>query len=144
MVNALTILANDQVNTVETSAHAEQGSWIRASDLPAAAGIELKPQGACVGEMCFPLNNEEREQLLREDSGDEWVDVTGLAKKLEQPVAYDDDSNILSLGAIPAFRQTTLESGIAPDFEILDRKGDIVRLSDFRGTKVLIVTWASW
>ena len=140
MANTLTILANDHASTVETCARFDQGSWIRANDLPAAAGIELKPQGACVGEMCFPLNSEEREQLLR----DEWVDVAGLANKLEQPMARDDDSAILSLGTIPAFRQTTLESGIAPDFELPDRTGEIVRLSDYRGKKVLIVTWASW
>ena len=32
----------------------------------------------------------------------------------------------------------------APDFELKDRDGNVVRLSDFRGKKVLLVTWASW
>jgi hypothetical protein len=146
MPNTLTVLANDNVTTVNTTVNtasrADNGNWIRSADLPAATGIELKPQGACVGEMCFPLNFDERGELLWNDSGDEWVNVVGLAAKLDQPAVRDQD--VLSLGAIPAYRQTTLESGIAPDFELPDRNGDIVRLSDFRGKKVLIVTWASW
>ena len=34
--------------------------------------------------------------------------------------------------------------GLAPDFAVPDRKGKIVHLSDFRGKKVLVITWASW
>jgi peroxiredoxin len=33
---------------------------------------------------------------------------------------------------------------MAPDFEMKDRAGKLVRLSDFRGKKVMLVTWASW
>ena len=32
----------------------------------------------------------------------------------------------------------------APDFELKDQHGKRVRLSQFRGKKVLLVTWASW
>ena len=32
----------------------------------------------------------------------------------------------------------------APVFELPDQKGEELRLSDFRGSKVLIVLWASW
>ena len=32
----------------------------------------------------------------------------------------------------------------APDFALPNREGEVVRLSDFRGKKVLIITWASW
>ena len=35
-------------------------------------------------------------------------------------------------------------AGQVPDFALPDRNGKTVRLSDFRGKKVLIVTWASW
>ena len=41
-------------------------------------------------------------------------------------------------------RGAFLESRIAPDFAIPNRTGKIVHLSDFRGRKVLLVTWASW
>ena len=33
---------------------------------------------------------------------------------------------------------------MAPDFTQYDTSGKPVKLSDFRGKKVLIVTWASW
>jgi peroxiredoxin len=33
---------------------------------------------------------------------------------------------------------------MAPDFAVPDRRGNPVRLSGFRGKKVLVVTWASW
>ncbi|MCZ6597977.1 MAG: redoxin domain-containing protein [Planctomycetota bacterium] len=33
---------------------------------------------------------------------------------------------------------------LAPDFALPDRHGNLVRLSDFRGKKVLLYTWASW
>ena len=32
----------------------------------------------------------------------------------------------------------------APDFELPNQDGKIIKLSDYRGKKVLIVTWASW
>ncbi len=33
---------------------------------------------------------------------------------------------------------------LAPDFALPDREGRTVRLSDFRGKRVLLLTWASW
>ncbi|NDG42002.1 MAG: TlpA family protein disulfide reductase, partial [Betaproteobacteria bacterium] len=36
---------------------------------------------------------------------------------------------------------STLE---APDFELPDLAGQTHRLSDYRGKKVLLATWASW
>ena len=51
--------------------------------------------------------------------------------------------------AVAALRQAhadgvPLVTGQAPDFALPDRNGKIVRLSDFRGKKVVLVTWASW
>ena len=49
-----------------------------------------------------------------------------------------------SFGELPVKRTAFLESARAPDFTLQDRDGNDVRLSDFLGKKVLIVTWASW
>jgi len=51
---------------------------------------------------------------------------------------------VWSFGEIQALRGSFLESRVAPDVTIPDRRGRSVKLSDFRGKKVLLVTWASW
>jgi peroxiredoxin len=33
---------------------------------------------------------------------------------------------------------------MAPDFEIVDREGKVIRMSDYKGKKALIITWSSW
>jgi peroxiredoxin len=35
-------------------------------------------------------------------------------------------------------------NGLAPDFEIPDRQGNVIRMTDLKGKKALIVTWSSW
>jgi peroxiredoxin len=50
----------------------------------------------------------------------------------------------LDFGAIPASQQSLLRDARAPEIALHDRSGKLVRLSELRGKKVLIVTWASW
>ena len=56
----------------------------------------------------------------------------------------DTDARVWSFGEIPVVRGSFLESRLAPDVTVPDRKGRPVKLSQFRGKKVLLVTWASW
>jgi hypothetical protein len=96
--------------------------------------FELKPQGACRADMCIPIP-----KALR--SG-EWFNLTGFSRKVGQ--TYVADAGVWSFGDIPVLRGSFYQSRIAPDFAVPDRKGRIVHLSDFRGKKVLVHTWASW
>lgn len=51
---------------------------------------------------------------------------------------------ILSSG-IPAFAQTVQVGQPAPDFAVTSLAGETtIRLSDFRGRRVLIFHWATW
>jgi hypothetical protein len=108
--------------------------WVRASDLKTINGFEVKPQGACREDICIPIDKKLRQGAL--------FNLTGFAQKVHQPVV--NDSGVWSFGDIPLLRSAFVESRIAPDFAVPDRKGRPVHLSDFRGKKVLIVTWASW
>jgi len=67
-----------------------------------------------------------------------------IADKLQQAHVTDYADGIWSFGAMPLERRGFLQGGEAPDFALPDRDGNIVRLSDFRGKKVLLLTWASW
>lgn len=138
-----TILANDRVTEVKTLEDPTD-LWVTGADLEPATGFTLKPEGACLDDICIPIRQDQDSELYVNRDGTGWVNVSTLADKLGQAYAVDRDAGVWSFGPVPAVRQSTLESAVAPDFELADRDGNIVKLSDFRGKKVLLVTWASW
>ena len=116
--------------------------WVTPEDLTRINGFVMKPQGACLDDICIPVNNDTNFVVTRK--GQQWVNATELARKLNQAYVADAKTNVWSFAPIPATFASYLDSAIAPDFELKDRDGNVVRLSDFRGKKVLLGTWASW
>jgi len=108
--------------------------WVRPQDLPRINEFEVKPQGACRADVCVPIPKE-----LKKDG---WFNLTGFAHRVHQ--SFVADAGVWSFGEIPVLRSGYFTSRVAPDFAVPDRKGRVVHLSDFRGKKVLVVTWASW
>jgi hypothetical protein len=110
--------------------------WIRKTDLPRVNEFELKPQGACRADVCIPIPR----TMVR----GAYFNLTQFARTLGQAVVADVSAQVWSFGEIPLVRGSFLSSRMAPDVTVPDRKGRPVHLSDFRGKKVLLVTWASW
>jgi len=123
---------------------ADDDLWVLPEDLTKINGFELKAQGACCGPVCIPVNREPSGGFVRESGGHTYFNLSKLARALDQPLAADADRGVFSFAEIPAVRAATLETATAPDFALPDRAGKLVHLSDFRGKKVLLVTWASW
>ncbi len=138
-----TILSNERVTQIDDVLPDAKDLWITPAELEKVNGFELKPQGACLNDICIPIKKEGA-ALVRKSGGQTWFNLTGFARKLKQSYVTDDSTHVWSFGEIPVVRGGFLSSRVAPDFAIADRKGRMVRLSDFRGKKVLIVTWASW
>jgi len=129
-----TILYGDRTVRLDKVRADADELWVRRADLPRVNEFELKPQGACRADLCIPVSRDLRQ-------GD-WFHLTGFARKIRQ--AFVADSGVWSFGEIPPVSQASIRSRTAPDFAVPDREGRLVHLSDFRGEKVLIVTWASW
>lgn len=117
-----------------------EGLLIRPDDLPRVNGFELKPEGACYQDMCIPLSD----RFFVEVDGRQWFDLAAFADLLEQPYVADAEDRVWSFGEIPVKRESMMVDAMAPDFEVTDRQGNVVRMSDFKGKKTLIVTWSSW
>jgi|SRR5579872_4120704 len=129
-----TVLYGDRSVALDKIQSDPKDLWVRKSDLPKINDFEVKPQGACREDLCIPISKD----LVK----GEYFNLTGFARKVgEVSIA---DSNVWSFGEIPVLRGSFTSSRIAPDFAVADRKGKIVHLNDFRGKKVLVVTWASW
>lgn len=113
---------------------------VNPEDLGRINGFEVKPEGACYEDMCIPLDD----GLLVFVDGEQWFDLTGFADLLEQPWVVDRETGVWSFAEIPAKRQNMMVDAMAPEFEVTDRNGNVVRMADFKGKKALIVTWSSW
>lgn len=129
-----TVLYGDRTVPLEKFQTDPKGLWVRKTDLPKINDFEVKPQGACREDLCIPLSKD----LTR----GEWFNLTGFARKTGE--TFLNESSVWSFGEIPVLRGAFFNSRVAPDFAVPDRKGKIVHLNDFRGKKVLVITWASW
>jgi hypothetical protein len=95
------------------------------------SGWEIKPEGACKGDLCVPL-----------PAPDEMLfDVRMLAERLGMPLVADEAAGLWALGPESG---RVLASAEAPDFTLPDWRGAPHTLSGLRGQKVLVVAWAPW
>jgi hypothetical protein len=92
-----------------------------------ATGWELKPQGACRGDVCVPVPDRS---------------LPAVALRLGMPLVHDEVNGLWSLG--PAVEPILPAGGDAPDFALPDLEGRVHRLSEQRGHKVLVLAWAPW
>lgn len=120
--------------------HATDELWLTKDSLQSATGWLLKPEGLCKDDVCIPLADGIREKLVE----GEGVNASGLWRELGRPVLFDSKRNTWMLGEAAADRSRQLDSLEAPNFMLPDIDGILHSLSDFRGQKVLLATWASW
>jgi hypothetical protein len=114
--------------------------WITRKELEHATGWNMKPEGLCHEGVCIPIAPVDRQRLVDEDR----VCASGLWETLGRPVLQNEDHSVWMLGESAADRSRPLESLEAPDFTLPDITGKLHSLSDYRGKKVFLATWASW
>jgi AhpC/TSA family len=137
-----TIIYDDRPATTVASATAEGDNlWLSTADLTRATGWEIKPQSACLGDRCVPLPVNRTAEFVR--PGDRF-NLTALAKQIDQPFAVDERHAVWSFASAPDIIGTKLRSLEAPDFTLPDLDGKLHSLSDYRGRKVMLMSWASW
>ena len=129
-----TVLYGDKFVTLDRVRIDGNELWVRPADLPRINEFALKPQGACRADLCIPVS-----KALRKDG---WFHLTGFARQTKQ--AFAADAGVWSFAELPVLRGEFLQSRVSPDFAVPDRQGRMVHLSDFRGKKALVITWASW
>lgn len=122
--------------TAEHDVPARDGLWMSAADAETVTGWTLKPEGMCRAEACVPMPA----SALAAGA----VDVGAFWRKLGGPVVGSDAGDVWGLGAPADERNAVLEGLEAPDFTLPDVDGVPRMLSQLRGRKVFLATWASW
>lgn len=129
----------DETRETKVEAGAAAGTpLLSPAALHAAFGFELKPEGLCKGDACFPVRD--RSALVRPGG----IELGAFAELLGRPLAMDTEERFAVLGASPTERAEHLASLHAPDFTLPDLSGKLHSLSEQRGKKVLLIAYASW
>src|SRR5438309_1492622 len=106
---------------------------ITADEFAAITGWEIKPEGACKGDICVPLA----------DPAGGSFDVAATADQLGMALVYDEELDIWALGP-ESIGGRALSSAEAPELVLPDIDGNEFRLSSLRGEKVALISWAPY
>jgi hypothetical protein len=137
MVTLLTESGEHAVAGAEASGDA---LWCPAGEAEAATGWVAKPEGLCRGPVCVPVPAGREREFVDGPR----VNLAALWRHLGRPAVHSARGHVWVLAESAGERAAALASLEAPDFTLPDPAGRMHRLSDYRGKKVLLVTWASW
>jgi hypothetical protein len=141
---AATIIHEDKPLRFERAIADSNALWLDAAELKKLTGWELKPEGICRGDLCVPIPPGREHEFSSKRDGATFLNFSALADQMGKPWAGDSKHRVWYFGAEAAERGNALRSLEAPDFELPDLDGKLHRLSDYRGSKVFLLAWASW
>jgi len=108
----------------------ERTDAIEPNELLAHTGWELKPEGLCKADRCVPTGGASLTPEL-------------LSEKLGMALVTDEESGVSALGPESGLGGVLLDARM-PDLELPDRHGRPFSLRSLRGTRFVMVAWASW
>lgn len=103
---------------------------IRADEFEQATGWQIKPEGACKGEVCVPL-------------GGGAFDMSTAAERLGMAVVSEPALGLFAVGP-ESIGGRALATADASDFSLPDLDGREFRIESLRGQKVVVVSWAPY
>jgi hypothetical protein len=142
--NSRVIIYDGMATRVVAAPDLSGNLWIMTTDLARATGFVVKPQGVCRDELCFPLPKIRKAEFIARKGSTTWFNLSEFARLIRQPFATDEKNGVWFFGPRAAEQNGYLASLEAPNFTLPDLNNKLHSLSDFRGKKVLLVTWASW
>lgn len=114
--------------------------WIPAADVERVCGWSWRNDRLWQGDAAVPVPATTDETFVRAGS----VNLAACWRHLDKPALAAESGDVWVLGAAAEERARALQTLQAPDFTLPDLDGKLHSLSDYRGSKVYLVSWASW
>jgi hypothetical protein len=106
---------------------------VSKAEFEAGTGWQLKPEGACKGDICIPIPETPADK----------VDVSATAQAMNLPLVAEPEANLWALGP-ESIGGRALLSAATPELELPDLDGNLFKLSSLKGKKVLVYAWAPY
>ena len=140
---AVAVFYDERPTVVVNTLTEGEDLFLSPEDLTRVAGWEFTAEGACLEGLCVP-DPPGTESFVSQRGNQTWVNLSRLARLLDQPVVASSKHQVWFFGDRPEGLASGLASLRAPDFTLPDLDGRLYSLSQFRGMKVFLITWASW
>lgn len=75
--------------------------WIVPEDLTRINGFVLKPEGACLADICIPIRQDRDSDLLVTRASQQWFNLAAFARKIKQAFTVDHDKRLWTFGPLP-------------------------------------------
>jgi hypothetical protein len=142
--NTRTVIYDGVATEVTAATEPSSDLWITTTDLRRSTRFVIKPQGVCRDQLCFLLPKNRKAQFIAKKGSTTWFNLSEFAGLIKQPFTSDQKNGVWYFGGRTEEQNGYLASLEAPNFTLPDLNGREHSLADFRGKKVLLVTWASW
>lgn len=148
--HATTVVFEGRASEVTSPRVVGEELHIAPADLARVTGFDLKPEGACRGAICVPLKKPGSAPGEGELVGPRGFHLTALARRLDQRWLHETPSRTGKhdgawvFGKIPMARRGFSDDAQAPDLEIARAGSEAFQLVKLKGTRALLLTWASW
>ncbi|MGB1422186.1 MAG: peroxiredoxin family protein [Pseudomonadales bacterium] len=110
------------------------GATINTRSFEAETGWTINSEGACKADTCIPLPFDHDGQTLP---------AKALAEAMHLPFVEAPELDIMAIGP-ESLGSHSLQTARAPDLSLPDLNGNIHRLSEFLGQKVILYAWAPY
>lgn len=120
----ITLLTNNKVLTPESAQVRNSELWLSQAEFKNLTGLS-------------------DDSFVSNLNGDE-INLSKYSQQHSKPLLHNEAQDAWALGASAQERGAALKSLQAPDFTLADLDGKPHSLSDYRGKKIFLATWASW
>jgi hypothetical protein len=97
----VTVRHDGKTVTLQRTLDDPRDLWVVPEDLTRINGFVLKPEGACLADICIPIRPDRDSDLLVTRSGQQWFNLCAFARKIKQTFAVDYDKRVWSFGRLP-------------------------------------------
>lgn len=135
----VTVMYEDRTSQVEAEVDGGDALWLAPDDFASATGWTAKAEGICRGSACVPWP---ADGSWTDSEG--RIDLAAFGRQFSRPVVHDEEQSIWAFGESVGSKQEQMQTVQAPDFSLPDLDGEMHSLEDFRGKKVLLMSWGSY